>query len=75
MVDKSNKLYIILFTKGEYMLRLLKFLWTGDFHVCSWEEIEMIRVLYPNSDEVMNFQYICKCSRCGKIKTFRTPKG
>lgn len=51
------------------MLRLLRFLWTGDFHLCKLEIIqESLR-----KDEVGNVLWTrryCRCQDCGIIKVF-----
>lgn len=52
------------------MLRLLKFLWVGDWHLCKWETINKYQVYGSNNVRPERIQYHCKCSICGKHKKF-----
>lgn len=52
------------------MIRLLRFLLTGDGHMHRWEIIDQGRRNWRGS-EIGNY-YDCRCSVCGKIKEFRT---
>jgi hypothetical protein len=50
------------------MLRLIKFLFTGDWHLHQWQEIDKQRVLRGADTEYI--RYISKCKHCGKIKHY-----
>lgn len=51
------------------MLRLLKFLWTGDWYLCKWETINDYNVMRSDG-KIASKQYHCKCSICGRHKKF-----
>lgn len=50
------------------MIRLLRFLLTGDGHMHKWEIIGVSRQTFDGT-KVGNC-YDCRCSVCGKIKEF-----
>lgn len=52
------------------MIRLLRFLLTGDGHMHKWEIMSNGSRIW-RGEEIGNF-YDCRCSVCGKIKEFRT---
>ncbi len=58
------------------MLRLLRFLIFGDWHMHRWETIREVDIYdcgtynNPNSIPIAN-KYECRCAICGKIKRFR----
>ena len=56
------------------MIRLLRFLLTGDGHMHRWEIMSKApltwRVTWRGS-KIGNY-YECRCSVCGKIKEFKT---
>lgn len=55
------------------MIRLIKFLITGDWHLCQWEK-EGDRVDYfelPYSKMRRQVRQPMRCSRCGKMKSFK----
>lgn len=57
------------------MFRLIKFLFTGDWHICVWEEIEavsMVRGSRSTYSEQHYKRYTLRCSCCGEMKTFNT---
>lgn len=51
------------------MIRLLKFLFTGDWHLHKWETIETRRVR-GDDRYVSHTRYYCRCEHCGTIKKF-----
>ena len=51
------------------MIRILKFLFTGDWHLHQWEDIKNVHV-NCTYDEVSFTRYYCKCKICGTHKTF-----
>ena len=55
------------------MLRFLRFLITGDWHLHKWETIARVSVYALGKEEGMprNYDYECRCERCGAIKKFR----
>ena len=56
------------------MIRLLKFLWSGDWHLHNWEihsQNTMI-LTYFNGAKLEHEQYVLKCSTCGEMKSFST---
>lgn len=55
------------------MLRLLKFLFTGDPHLHKWVLIEKRDVMDGDYSKIpVGQKYICQCEHCGKIKVFKT---
>ncbi len=52
------------------MIRLLRWLLTGDGHSHRWEVIRRGPCTVGN--KVYGYYYDCRCSICGKIKDFRT---
>lgn len=52
------------------MIRLIRFLFTGDWHLHEWEEVERGERRWGRS-KVGNY-YDCRCKHCGKIKAFNT---
>ena len=52
------------------MIRLLRFLLTGDGHMHKWEIIGQGRRTWEGSK--IGDYYNCRCSVCGKIKGFKT---
>lgn len=50
------------------MLRLLRFLWTGDWHVHRWQDIRVAKVDGGNDNTYT--RYYCRCEVCGTHKTF-----
>jgi hypothetical protein len=52
------------------MIRLLRFLVTGDWHLHQWKIIRAVPLL-DDSNEPVGFVYISKCEACGKLKEDR----
>lgn len=52
------------------MIRLLRFLLTGDGHMHKWEIMRQGPRTFGG--EKIGSYYECRCSVCGKIKEFRT---
>ena len=50
------------------MLRLIKFLFTGDWHLHEWEIIKT--ATWTEWQEIYVKHYV-RCKHCGKIKTFK----
>jgi len=56
------------------MLRIIKFLFTGDWHLCEWEPYGKERdaiTLFDDEPNVPTKVQPSKCKHCGKIETFR----
>ena len=57
------------------MLRLIRFLFTGDSHVHKWTIIEERRVVgdgvFNSSNIQIGTKYISQCEHCGKLKMFK----
>ncbi len=56
------------------MLRLFKWLWTGDSHLHKWEIIERNNVFQSGSDKTLPvaIDFVMQCEVCGDIKVKRT---
>jgi len=57
------------------MIRILRFLITGDWHLHQWDEYEKRDILTrssfnPNETIVIGIRYVRVCRHCGKIKDF-----
>lgn len=52
------------------MIRLLKFLVTGDWHLHLWEQKKMVRIK-NGAGETVNHELYCECKICGMPKSFR----
>ena len=53
------------------MLRILRFLYSGDWHLHEWETINEVKVRYHASDPMpYKTKYVCKCRHCGVITKF-----
>ena len=60
------------------MKRLLRFLWTGDWHLHKWVKENQTDV-YPHNTTASNEEkmlpiaryVVCKCEICGKYTTFK----
>jgi len=56
------------------MLRIIKFLITGDWHMHHWVQFDEIHV-YDSDDDVtkmrIGIEYVRECSVCGAVKTFK----
>lgn len=52
------------------MIRLIKFLITGDWHLHNYEEVEKVHVIDSEGLRIGN-KYYMKCSECGDMKVFR----
>jgi len=51
------------------MKRLVRFLLTGDLHVCSYEKpFETLHVVPDGGTKPSKVIFICRCSTCGNIK-------
>lgn len=50
------------------MIRLLKFLFTGDWHLHKWTIIDQGTVGYCGRKT--GNRYYCQCEHCGKIRDF-----
>lgn len=53
------------------MLRLLRFLVTGDWHLHEWETIRTVDIVAFCGATPSARDYECRCIHCGKIKGFR----
>ncbi len=55
------------------MIRLLKFLWTGQWKVCEhkWKIIEKIDMSSIGTRETWK-KYVQQCETCGEMKYFET---
>lgn len=56
------------------MLRIIKFLFTGDWHLHQWETIEAKQMIRTTKDgfstsEVEYKKYTLRCEQCGEIKS------
>ena len=52
------------------MIRLLKFLITGDWHLCKWGEGARHDTTSVCGTKLTGIEYHVKCKICGKHKTF-----
>jgi hypothetical protein len=52
------------------MLRLLKFLITGDWHLHRWEDTQVINIVDEYSGVNKGYAHHCKCTVCGVHKSF-----
>ena len=52
------------------MLRILRFIITGDWHLCKWETVDTYKLYRDDPTRPYNVQYHCKCSICGKHEKF-----
>ena len=54
------------------MLRLFRFLITGDWHLCIWEDVRAHINFEKDGDALPTGYYqVCKCKHCGKYKMFK----
>lgn len=53
------------------MIRLIKLLIFGDFHLCKWEQVSERNVVEFSGGPVVGAEFIVKCEKCGRIKSFR----
>lgn len=53
------------------MIRLIRFLITGDWHLHEWEKDGPQLHSLNMWDEPVNYRQPCRCKRCGKIKSFK----
>lgn len=54
------------------MIRLIRFLITGDWHLCKWEEYGPgISASLPGVREPFELRQPCRCKTCGAIKSFK----
>lgn len=51
------------------MLRLIKFLFTGDWHLCKWKALEVYTRRRADKS-IIAYVHVRECETCGKIKTF-----
>lgn len=51
------------------MLRLIRFLFTGDSHLHFWETVNVVDV--TSGARVTHHDYECRCKHCGAIRKFR----
>ena len=49
------------------MLRLLRLLFTGDWHLHEWEDIRKSK-LYDADSYLKGYSYVQKCKHCGKLQ-------
>jgi len=49
------------------MIRLLKWLFTGDAHLHKWKHIETINSFNKDKD-IVGMMWILQCEKCGEIK-------
>jgi hypothetical protein len=55
------------------MIKLLRFLLTGDSHSHKWKIIGERRVIGDDSSDIpIGKKYVCQCEQCGTIKVFKT---
>ena len=56
------------------MIRLLKFLFTGDWHLHQWEQLQKTYLMDPESitGRHVGVRYDLKCKHCGNIKFVAT---
>lgn len=55
------------------MMRLLRFLITGDWHLCKYEIINTATIRYIpayGNKYIIGDRYILQCNVCGKMKTY-----
>jgi len=50
------------------MLRILRFLFTGDWHLHKWETIKENQVINDSGDGYKGAMYTMRCTECGNIK-------
>lgn len=50
------------------MLRIIKLLLTGDYHLHQWET--QYKVQSFDGNDLVGFRVYCRCKHCGKYKTF-----
>jgi hypothetical protein len=53
------------------MLRLLRLLFTGSFHMLKWEAVLTGNLVNPESKTPTGKYYTCRCSVCGHMKEYR----
>lgn len=52
------------------MIRLIKLIIWGHWHMCEWEPYGAQQV-YPWGDGVVARKQPCRCKHCGRIKRFK----
>ena len=52
------------------MLRLFRFLLTGDWHLHAYEIIENVRIV-TKKKKALGYIYTSRCNICGKLKNFK----
>lgn len=52
------------------MLRLFKFIFTGDFHCHKWQQLDEYYILNQYGNKV-GVKYNVQCEHCGKITSFK----
>jgi uncharacterized protein CbrC (UPF0167 family) len=52
------------------MIRLLKFLLTGDWHLHEWEIINEAKLTSIHNDASKGIKYYLQCKHCGGIKIY-----
>jgi len=53
------------------MWRLLKFLVTGDWHLCTWEEVKESDAVRGETNTLIGHIYYCKCTYWGTMTQFK----
>tara|TARA_R110000772_G_C13049066_1_gene413950 strand:+ start:158 stop:328 length:171 start_codon:yes stop_codon:yes gene_type:complete len=52
------------------MIRLLKWLFTGDAHLHKWENISEERITRVDTGACVGFIYVQQCEKCGQMQKF-----
>jgi uncharacterized protein CbrC (UPF0167 family) len=53
------------------MIRILRFLFTDDWHLHEWETIREIDIVDGFGQTPVGYKYECRCVHCGKIRSFK----
>ncbi len=52
------------------MIRLIRILIFGDWHLHKWVTIEKLHLVWKEGDHPHAFEYVLKCEECGKMTSF-----
>jgi hypothetical protein len=52
------------------MLRLLRFLWTGEWHLHKWRILKEVDCISTSEDKAEWTRYYLQCEHCGEIKSY-----
>ena len=52
------------------MIRLLRFLWTGSWHMHEYKIVKSGPIVNSNDSNIGTY-YECRCDKCGKMKFYK----